>query len=49
MVKSVAAELEDEQDEAAESASNLGNLDAELDFVSRVSVVYHLQMESYFI
>ncbi len=35
MVKSVAAELEDEQDEAA-SDSNLGDLDVELDFVSRV-------------
>lgn len=36
MVKSVAAELEDEQSDAATS-SNIENLDVELDFVSRDS------------
>lgn len=39
MVKSAAAELEDEQSDAA-TGSNLGNLDVELDFVSRDSEAF---------
>jgi len=39
MVKSVAAELEDEQGDATTS-SNVENLDVELDFVSICAFVY---------
>ena len=39
MVKSVAAELEDEQGDAAMSG-NIENLDVELDFVSKGSEAY---------
>ena len=39
MVKSVAAELEDEQGDAAMSG-NVENLDVELDFVSKDSEAY---------
>jgi len=41
MVKSVAAELEDEQGDAAMSSS-IENLDVELDFVSIYGFVYSL-------